>query len=209
MSERGFPIDERAVLERRNHRLNLPTEQTLLQFIAENDGTDDFTGLKEKWETGKEPAILPYFERWCVQNLAAGDLDRLETSRKMIKYLSDRRRSSEAPRQNDRDIIDKIGKIRDYQLELIQPSDRELASEIKDEFTAEIALFSSSNETDPILRRVEKFIADAGRDLDEMGTIGKQEGKKRKKADRLWHLQLFARAVRDELLTRLFETSEN
>jgi hypothetical protein len=192
-------IDERAVLEHRQRRLDLPTEKELIAFIDAHDGELGWEGLRETWEREKERGVLSFFEKETVRAIREGDNDALEAARAFINYLNARFHRAD---QEQKPLItipsDKIQKIRDYVTTMT--NDRELAQEIFAEFDGELSDCNIHNACEPLLRRLEIFIDDSAKRIDEIKNASKR--------DALWRLQISARFVRNDLLRRHFENPE-
>jgi hypothetical protein len=199
MPERGSNIDQREVLEHRQRRLDLPTEKDLLTFISERDGGTSWEGLHETWEREKERGVLSFFEKETARALKNNDDGGLETARAFIHYLDERFHRADNERQTLETIPpDKIQKIRDYVTTMI--NDYELSQEVFQEFDRELSDCNIHNACEPLLRRLEIFIDDSAKRIDEIKNAAKR--------DALCRLQVSARYVRNELLRRHFENPE-
>jgi hypothetical protein len=192
-------IDPKAVLEHRQHRLDLPTEKDLLAFISGHDAKPGWEGLEETWEREKERGVLVFFEKETVRAIREGDNNALEAARAFINYLNERFIPVERERQTFKTIPpDKIQKIRDHVTTMI--NDYELSQEVSREFDGELNDCNIHNACEPLLRHLETFIDDSAKRIDEIKNAAKR--------DALWRLQISARYVRNELLRRHFENPE-
>jgi hypothetical protein len=205
-------IDQRAVLENRQHRLDLPTEKELLAFIHAHDGEPGWEGLRETWEREKERGVLTFFEKETVRDIRKGDNDALEAARAFISYLDERFNSKN---QKDREAqkgptiaTDKANAIRERVTSIAVISDRQLAKEIGDEFDAEVTECNVHGACEKFLRRMESFIQDCSVQLTAIGDGATRDRKKRALADKLWQLQFNARTVRNDLLREHFKNPE-
>jgi hypothetical protein len=207
MSERGSSIDNREVLERRQLRMELPTEKELLRFFAEHEAEPGWNGITEAWERERERGAAPFFENASVRAIRENDVGALETARAFINYLDERLAGkNREPRKGPAIAIDKANAIRDRLTAIV--SDRDLAKEIALEFDGEVSDCNLNGACEKILRRMEVFIKDCSERLAEMDGAIKRDRKKRALADELWRLQLSARAIRNDLLHVHFENPQ-
>jgi len=196
----SFIIDPREVLERKQHRLDLPTENIFLSFIDENNDKPGWEGLKNKWERERERGVLPIFEKQTMNLVDEGHAQELEQVRAFINYLDERHTTEEKEKQTNEVIRTRAEEIRGY-ITTYRINDREMANEITTEFNEDLNIFilSNGNAVEPLLKRMEEFIEYCNYRLPELRSTN---------ATRLWHLQLSARAIRNELLRRHFVSPE-